>query len=63
MMVASFRLKAYLPFLGNPGVTSPKEGVDPAELDHCAFLKVYENGALLVDETLDTVRRRVREDV
>lgn len=30
------------------------------DLDHCAFQKTYSNGKLLVDETFDTIRQRVR---
>ena len=46
---------------GKSGAYSCTEGSTPESLDDCAFLKVYSNGKLLVDETFDTVRRRVRE--
>lgn len=37
-----------------------KESLDPTDLDHCAFKKVFENGDLLVDEKWDDVRSRAR---
>jgi nicotinamide phosphoribosyltransferase len=32
----------------------------PEQLDHCAFQKVYSNGRLLVEESFDGIRQRVR---
>lgn len=33
----------------------------PEELDKCAFRKVYSNGKLLVEESFDQIRKRVRQ--
>ncbi len=37
-----------------------KQGATAADLDNCAFEKVYSDGQLLVDVNFETVRRRVR---
>ncbi len=36
------------------------QGCKPEALDNCAFEKVYENGKLLVENTFDQIRKRVR---
>ena len=36
------------------------QGAKPAQLDNCAFQKVYSNGNLLIDELFETIRGRVR---
>jgi len=36
------------------------QGASPADLDNCAFERVYHNGGLLVEATFDTIRQRVR---
>lgn len=36
------------------------DGQKPEDLDNCAFRKVYSNGRLLIDESFQTIRERVR---
>lgn len=36
------------------------DGSTPYNLDHCEFRKVYSNGSLLIDDTFDQIRQRVR---
>jgi nicotinamide phosphoribosyltransferase len=44
---------------GRPGYVWA-DGRRPEDLDNCAFRKVYSNGELLVDESFDEIRKRVR---
>ena len=37
--------------------------ITPANLDECAFRKVFSDGQLLIDENFDLVRQRVRENI
>jgi nicotinamide phosphoribosyltransferase len=46
---------------GKSGAYTCKQESAPSELDNCAFAKVFENGELLVDDSFETIRRRVRE--
>ncbi|HEY9758515.1 MAG TPA: nicotinate phosphoribosyltransferase [Oculatellaceae cyanobacterium] len=48
---------------GESGAYTYKEGSNPEDLDNCAFVKVFENGRLLVDESFDVIRSRVRENL
>jgi nicotinamide phosphoribosyltransferase len=43
----------------NPGYYV-EQGANPAALDACAFRKVFSNGNLLVEQTFDEIRARVR---
>jgi nicotinamide phosphoribosyltransferase len=56
-----FSRKGITAVYGESGAYTCEEGVSPDTLDSCAFLKVFCDGQLLVDEDFDTVRRRVRE--
>ena len=46
---------------GTSGSYTCREGSKPSDLDECAFGKVFSNGKLLIDESFDTIRRRVHE--
>lgn len=37
------------------------DGSSEWDLDNCAFRKVYSNGKLLIEDSFDTIRKRVRE--
>ena len=36
------------------------QGGTPKQLDNCAYRKVYSNGNLLIEDTFDQIRKRVR---
>lgn len=36
------------------------DGMNPQDLNNCAFQKVYSNGKLLIDTSFETIRQRVR---
>lgn len=48
---------------GESGKYIVKEQSNPEDLDKCAFEKVFSNGKLLIDNSFDTVRNRVRANL
>jgi hypothetical protein len=58
---SKFSRKGITAVYGDSGEYTCTEGQDPGALDNCSFLKIFCDGELLVDETFDTIRRRVRE--
>ena len=57
-----FSRKGITAVYGNSGQYTCTEGSDPGVLDDCSFLKIFCDGQLLVDESFDVIRRRIRED-
>jgi nicotinamide phosphoribosyltransferase len=56
-----FSRKGITAVYGDSGAYTCTESVAPETLDCCSFLKVFCDGKVLVHETFDTIRRRVRE--
>lgn len=49
-------------FTDGHGEWQLQQNCNPDKLDCCSYVKVFENGELLVDESFGTIRKRVREE-